>query len=369
MKASPTIEPVAALHLLPHQGVGGLQRFVIELVRHERMDRTLHEIVLTERPLDVDGDFMAPATPAHFLGLADSKVRTRAQRLADLAKSRGARALQVYRARDLDLAVEAKRRSKGTLRIITQFFDRPDGPAGLYDGFLGRRRLRSDLAAVDVFFVASPALVRPWSQQSSEPGVRLPAVDVQRFHPQHGPSAWRQARLPDPETLLVGSLMRAVPSKGQDVLMAAVEQRHAAGRPTALMLVGDGPRYGALRERGADSECLFVRRRVLDGPGFFGQIDALALHSATELIPMALIEALACGRAATVADPGGVGDLVGQDAALFTAPNDVDAVIAALDQLADAEYRQQLGEAGRQRALDRHNLGNLRSKLAATYTA
>ena len=63
------IASVRVLHLLPHQGVGGLQRSVIDLVRHERMDGATDEIVLTERALDTDGDFMAPATPVHFLGL------------------------------------------------------------------------------------------------------------------------------------------------------------------------------------------------------------------------------------------------------------------------------------------------------------
>ena len=82
---------------------------------------------------------------------------------------------------------------------------------------------------------------------------------------------------------------------------------------------------------------------------------------------MSLIEALACGRAATVADPGGVAELVGQDAALFTPPGDIDAVVAALDKLADPEFRQALGETARKRALERHSLGRLRAQLAENY--
>ncbi len=357
---------VRALHLLPHQGVGGVQRFVIELVRHERMEQASDEIILTERPLDVDADFMAPATPVHFLGLVGNKLRSRARRLADLAESRSARALQVYQASDLPLAVEAKRLAKGKLRLVTQFFDRPSAHAG-YGGLLGGRRLRSDVGHVDALFVASPALTPAWSVANASPENRLAAVDIQRFHPQTGPSAWREARLPDPETLLLGSLMRAEAGKGHDVLITAVEKRHNAGKPTALMLVGDGPQYDALRARTAGSDGIFVRRRVLDGPGFFGQIDAFALHSPSELVPMALIESLACGRAATVADPGGVHELVGADAALFTPPGDVDAVVEAIDQLADATFRGELGEAGRQRALQRHHLGRLRGELAPAY--
>ena len=101
------IASVRVLHLLPHQGVGGLQRSVIDLVRHERMDGATDEIVLTERALDTDGDFMAPATPVHFLGLSGARLAARAARLADLAASRGARAIHAYTCADLLLAAAA----------------------------------------------------------------------------------------------------------------------------------------------------------------------------------------------------------------------------------------------------------------------
>lgn len=367
MTTSPTHE-ARALHLLPHQGVGGVQRFAIELIRHERMDQAWDEIVLTERPLDVDVDFLAPATPVHFLGLTGDRVAVRGKRLCDLAESKGAQVLHVYCARDLELAVEAKRRSKDRLRILTTFFDSPEASSG-FRGFFGKRKVRAAVAAIDAFYVTSPALVAPWSAESITPEVRLVAVDTQRFHPQEVVSSWRAARLPDPNTLLVGSMMRAAPDKGHDVLIEAVERRHAAGRPTALMLVGDGPLYGDLRARAKASDVLFARRRVLDGPGFFGRVDVFALHSATELVPVSLVEALSCGRASTVADPGGVARLVGEDAALFTEPGNVEAVIESLDRLDDRAFRKELGEAARQRALQRHNLGRLRSQLRDAYAA
>lgn len=362
----PVMPDVRALHLLPHQGIGGVQRFVIEFVRHERMDGAQDEIILTRRPLDVDSDFLAPATPVHFLGLTGEKLKVRAQRLRDLATSRSARVLQVYQAEDLALAVEASRLSGGGLKVVTMLFD---GPEGLEEagGLLGGRRLRAGIQAVEAFFVASPALVLPWTSRGAAPETRLAAVDIQRFHPEDVVSSWRNARLPDPDTLLVGSLMRAVPGKGHDALIRAVEERHGAGRPTALMLVGDGPRFAELQGRAKDSPSLFVRRRVLDSPGFFGRIDAFALHSESEKVPMALVESLASGRAATVADPGGVAEFVGKDAALFTRPGDTGALVAALDQLADPEFRIALGETARQRALERHNLGRLRGQLAPEY--
>ncbi|MEM9379622.1 MAG: glycosyltransferase [Planctomycetota bacterium] len=360
MSAAP-LAAVRVLHLLPHQGVGGLQRAVIDLVRHERMDGATDELVLTERPLDVERDFMAPATPVHFLAHPEERPGIRAQRLADLAASRGARSLHAYRSSDLLLAAAARRRAPG-LRVVATLFDRPNART-----FVERRRLRRALQEADAVFVPSPALRGDWAAFGREPEVRLAAVDIQRFSPQEVHSTWRATRLPVPGTLLVGTLMSATPDKGQDVLAEAALRRHADGRPTALMMVGDGPRLPELRERARNSDVLHVRRRVRDAPSFFGRIDVFALHCADELVPVSLLESLACGRPAVVADHGDVEQLVGPDAACFVPTGDVDAVIAAFDDLDDARRRSDLGFVARKRAVEHHALGRLRGELAATY--
>lgn len=162
--------------------------------------------------------------------------------------------------------------------------------------------------------------------------------------------------------------MRATPDKGQDVLIEAAMRRHADGRPTALMLVGDGPRFAELKERARGSDVLHVRRRVLDAPSFFARVDVFALQDERELVPISLIESLACGRPAVVADRGDVARLVGEDVASFVPPGDVDAIIAALDELDDAGQRAEIGHRARQRAVERHALGRLRGELAPAYS-
>lgn len=360
----PSVTTISArtLHLLPHQGVAGRTRAVIEFVRHERMDGAADELVLTERPLDVDTDFLAPATPVHFLGLLDASAAKRARRLADLAVSREARVLHAYSESDLRLAAAAARLEPSLSAVATPF-DRP-GPAGLFE----RRRRTRDLRSLRALHVPSPALVPDWTAAGRAPDeVTVASVDTGRFHPQKLESSWRKARIPDPETMLVGTLMRAEDGKRHDVLIEAVERRNAAGRPTALMMVGDGPRFAELKARVRGSDHLFARRRVLDAPGFFGKIDVFALHAEDELVPVSLIEALSCGRASVVADRGAVAELVGADAALFTEPGDVDAVVAALDRLGDASEREAMEGVARQRALERHGLGRLRKETVAAY--
>ena len=84
-----------------------------------------------------------------------------------------------------------------------------------------------------------------------------------------------------------------------------------------------------------------ARRRVLDAPGFYGRIDVFALQCPNELVPVSLVEALACGRPAVVADSGAVAEFVGGDAATLVPHGDVDAVVTALDALEAREQREE----------------------------
>ncbi|MEO0651936.1 MAG: glycosyltransferase [Planctomycetota bacterium] len=354
-----SIASARVLHLLEHQGVGGVTRSVIELVRHERMDGAGDEIVLVERALDVDADFAAPATPVHFLGIGEPDRKRRAQRLVDLAHSRGARAVHAHCESALDfigLASGAGLSTVATLHL-------PPSERS----FLGRRRRRSVLRGLDGLFVSNPALVEPWSRFGRRPEVLPLAVDPSRFHPGAEPSSWRVLRAPDPETLLVGSLMRAEEGKRDDVLFDAVEARAAAGRKTALILVGDGPTYEERKARARGSDVLHVRKRVFDVTSWMAMIDVLALHDGSELTPMALLEGLACARPVVVADRGPVAALVGDEAATFVPPGDVQAVVAALDALADADRRVELGRQGRERILAHHALADVRRALGPLY--
>lgn len=358
------------LHVLPHQGVWGVARFVIELSRHERMDGAPDEIMLTERPLDMDGDFQAPATPVHFLGLPGATERTRGQRLADVAEARGLGTIRVHCARELELAAAAKAAAPG-LQVEACLFDAPR-PTGSLGSLLERRRLRRVVRSLDRTMAMSPAVAREMEPFGVPFEALAPGVDLQRFSPAEVVSSWRQARLPDPDTLLVGTLMAAAPGKRQDVLMEAVTRRHAAGRLTALMMVGDGPRFAELKESVRGSDFLFARRRVLDSPGFFQRIDAFALHAEEESVPMSLAEALASGCPSVVADrtpDRPVASWAGDQGIIYTEPGDVDAVIDALDRLADPARRAAMGEAARERAKGAFALGRLRATLARGATA
>lgn len=144
----------------------------------------------------------------------------------------------------------------------------------------------------------------------------------------------------------------ANPVKGGEVLLAALARPEAAELEAELAGPGELPAAG---------EELLAARPRLRWRGWLEQEQRLAalraapvfvLPSTSEGLPMALLEAMAWGRAIVATRVGGVPDVLsdGEDA-LLVEPGDEEALAAALARLAaDAELRARLGPAARERA-------------------
>ena len=80
------------------------------------------------------------------------------------------------------------------------------------------------------------------------------------------------------------------------------------------MLVGDGPLRAELEQQAADARRSPTRRTssatAEDVAPLYAALDAVALSSANEGTPVAVIEALAAGVPAVSTDVGGVSDVV-----------------------------------------------------------
>ena len=156
------------------------------------------------------------------------------------------------------------------------------------------------------------------------------------------------------EILTVG---RAVPAKGQALLIEAVAELTARGVEARLVVVGDGPQLEELRALAAR---LGVADRV-EFPGAVGQgeirahyarADVFAMASFAEGLPVVLMEAMATGLPVVASRITGVPELVqpGENG-LLVAPGRADELADALAELlgAPAARRAELGLAGRRK--------------------
>lgn len=154
----------------------------------------------------------------------------------------------------------------------------------------------------------------------------------------------------EPTALYVGGFANRV--KGGAELLAALARPELEGLHAILAGPGEPP---------PDGRELLAARRSLEWRGWLGEEEREAalrdsaifvLPSTSEGLPMALLEAMAWGRAIVATAVGGVPDVLsdGEDA-LIVPPADPEALAAAIARLAaDAALRRRLGPAARARA-------------------
>ncbi|TAL12089.1 MAG: glycosyltransferase family 1 protein [Nitrospirae bacterium] len=160
---------------------------------------------------------------------------------------------------------------------------------------------------------------------------------------------------------VIGTVGRLVPIKGHEWLLRAAPRVLAEFPHATVVLIGDGPLMGALRQL---AEELGVGRRVLflgerqDVPECLAACDLFAFPSLNEGMGRALIEAMAAGLPVVATDVGGIPDIVvdGESGALVPPKDPAALADAILALLRDPERRRACGEAAKRRVDDRFDV-------------
>jgi glycosyltransferase involved in cell wall biosynthesis len=146
-------------------------------------------------------------------------------------------------------------------------------------------------------------------------------------------------------------------------------------RPGAAktLIVGEGPDRPELEaeirrlEIGDNVQLLGERRDVLE---LLADADVFVLSSASEGMPVSVLEAMAAGLPVVGSRVGGVPELVVDgETGLLVEPGDPDELAAAIDRLlADPQLRRRLAETGRARAQGRFALESFRRAHVELYS-
>ena len=184
--------------------------------------------------------------------------------------------------------------------------------------------------------------------------------------------AARQSLQLEPEALVIGTVARFDPVKGLDALLRAFAIVAAAEPDARMVLLGDGPEASRLRSLVAG---LGIETRVRF-PGFIAgasrllpAFDLYASASRKEGLPLALLEAMACGLPVVATRVPGHMDVVEQGVTgLLVAPDDPYALGRALrDLMAEPAGRKAMGQAGRQRVQHRFAASRMAAETAGLY--
>jgi glycosyltransferase involved in cell wall biosynthesis len=153
-----------------------------------------------------------------------------------------------------------------------------------------------------------------------------------------------------PDRLVVGMLSGLGREKGHIYALEAVARLREEFPDLVLAIVGDGPELpalqGAVARLGLSSHIRFCGRRR-DVADVLSSFDVFLLPSLIEGLPMALLEAMATGRAAVTSRVGDVPAAIRDGhTGLLVPPADVAALANALARvLGDVELRDRLGRS------------------------
>jgi 1,2-diacylglycerol 3-alpha-glucosyltransferase len=186
-------------------------------------------------------------------------------------------------------------------------------------------------------------------------------IDLKPFDVTRTPEVRARLGIQD-ETLLVAYSGRLGPEKGLSILLRAFAGMHDALSDSALLLLGDGPERSELEAmtRGFGVEgCVHFLGMVDYGrvPEYLAACDVFATASVTEVHPLSIIEALACGLPVVGIDSPGVSDTIEPGVNGLLSRQDPSAFTAQLTRLAiDRPLRHRLSEGARRsaRAYDIH---------------
>ncbi len=190
-----------------------------------------------------------------------------------------------------------------------------------------------------------------------------------------------------PGTKLVGIVARLEPIKNHRMFIDSVAELKLRneGSEVKFLIVGDGLLRKSLedcvKQKGLDRDIIFLGFRK-DIERVYADLDIVALTSLNEGCPVALIEAMACGRAIVSTDVGGVVDLftknseVGKclnglryyDQGILVRPGDCSSFARAMGELLENDQmRKGMEEKGRESVYPKYDIFRLTDDVKGLY--
>jgi len=235
--------------------------------------------------------------------------------------------------------IRLKPRSKDTIRVYTPHGGSLHYPLNTLKGTLYSRLERALMNSTDLFLFES-AFARDTYQRTIGVPTGLVrcvfnGVTADEFDP--------LARAADATDVVYVGEFRHI--KGADLLIDAVAQLHADGKPVTLTLAGDGEEMAALKAKvqrlGLTQAVRFIGH--VKARYGFSQGSLLAVPSRGDSMPYVVIEAAAAGIPMLAANVGGIPEIFGSHTDGLFSPNNVgaiaDAIEAALEDPAAATAR------------------------------
>ncbi|MFH1861644.1 MAG: glycosyltransferase family 4 protein [bacterium] len=203
-------------------------------------------------------------------------------------------------------------------------------------------------------------------------------IDADRIQQASGDPATTRQRLGIPmDAFVVGLLGRLEPSKGQHILLQALQQLDAAYPQLHVLIVGEAPpekpNYDQILRQQAANLNVTDRVHFIDfqpqPEPIYAILDAFVLASKKESFGLVLLEAMAAGVPIIATEAGGVPEIIENGVnGLLIPPEDPDALAQQLRTLIeDSDLRCRLTTNGKRIVIERFNIERHLNALEAHF--
>jgi glycosyltransferase involved in cell wall biosynthesis len=347
------------VHFLGSLEVGGKERVALWLARRAREQGLEPRLLLFDHDYRGEGVDLDPGDlPVDFLPRGPGLDLRFTMRVARYLKQHRAALLHAHNDSAIFYAALARklmlRRRPG---LVGTFHTLPghDTPAARKLTRWATRRADHTLAVSDEL---GERLVRlGWTERYR---TLWNGLDLDEYSPDGAPGGWRRELAIPEDALLVGHVGRFDPIKRHRDLLEAARRLAERGLPMTFVLVGEGPLRCEIEREVVGLAYVRLVPRVVDVAAFLRELDLYVICSEHEAAPMALLEAMGCGRAVVATAVGGIPDMLKLETADGTTlagelvpPGRPQELAEALARLAgDAGRRRELGELARRRSAD-----------------
>ncbi|MBL7199911.1 MAG: glycosyltransferase [Anaerolineae bacterium] len=358
-------------YLITELNVGGAEKVVLRLATLLPEDRYDVLVACLYDPGPVADEIRAAGVPVVDLSMRN-KVDLRAVfRLYELLRSRNIQILHAHMFHANLLAAVVGRIANVPVVIATRHTVEMGGAAREWVNCV-------TVALCDAMVVVSNQvhelqLRQPWIDPTKL--VVIPngvPVETATCCSPESTQALRQEWGIDADVLVVGTVARLGPEKGHAYLLEAAAEVLKQVLQTRLLLVGDGPMRSQLEGRakalGVADSIVFAGLRH-DVPTILSLFDLFVLPSLWEGLPMAVLEAMAAGLPVVATAVGGTPEVVVDGVTgLLVPPGDPDALAEAIFRLLrDPDLRQRMGQAGRERVVERFSAERMVERTEQLY--
>jgi glycosyltransferase involved in cell wall biosynthesis len=255
------------------------------------------------------------------------------------------------------------------LPVVATFHVPYDSRFGLWQGISTAvyRLYAQSLASFDrviIFSDQQKSLLEHYGVPAGNVAVIPNGVDIGKYAP--GSSNFKRSLQ---ASALVGYLGRVDPEKNVDLLVRAFQEVDAA-EDVKLVIVGSGSERRRLERRYANARVVFTGQVMDEGEriAMLRAMDIFVLPSMVEGLSLSLLEAMACGIAPIATDVGSDGDaLRGAGIVIDTKDLDGQLRLALRTLLEFPEFRAELGQRARARAVERYSLSDNLDRLLGVY--